>query len=330
MQGRWDRKQRIGAEAASGDYWRERICCVLPDLSIDWLEKGPVEARLKARRFADAGIVETKAPPIKVGRAMRSAGREGGYKLVLHLAGHGHYRYAGEDRDQAPGDLVLLDPAFSFEAVHPAGAHVLIWELERAALAPLLRSTTHHPWHVRGCAGMGAVLGGYARLIAQESDRLSAAAQRDLETHLCTLVALALGSPAVADESCRAARRSAQQRRVLAYIEMHLRDPLLTAERAADAMAISRRWLHGLLEESGESFSARLLRRRLEESRNLLSDRTQERLSIAEIGFTSGFNDVSTFHRRFRRYYGMTPREARREWLEPSRSVRKSNGKERL
>jgi AraC-like DNA-binding protein len=34
-------------------------------------------------------------------------------------------------------------------------------------------------------------------------------------------------------------------------------------------------------------------------------------MTVTEIAFASGFNDLSTFHRRFRWRYGLTPRAAR-------------------
>jgi AraC-like DNA-binding protein len=43
-----------------------------------------------------------------------------------------------------------------------------------------------------------------------------------------------------------------------------------------------------------------------------LDDPAHDHLSIAAIAFLSGFNDLSTFNRRFRTHYGMSPRDARR------------------
>lgn len=305
--------QPLSVESNSGDYWRDRICHALPGLTIDWLGERPVQARLKAWRFAEAEIVETAVSPLKVSRGGNSASCDGGYKLVLHLSGHGRYRYAGNDLDQGAGDLVLLDTAMPFCAEHPKGAHVLVWGLPREALAPLLApSEWGRAWYVRECAGMGAVLSGYLRTLAKETGRLTALAQRDLQMHLGTLVALALRSSAVDDQPRRMAQRAFQQQRIFNYIETRLYNPMITAERAAQEMAMSRRWLHALLEDGGESFSSRLVRRRLEEGQRLLCDSAHAHRSVAEIAFMVGFNDVSTFHRQFRRYYGVAPRDARR------------------
>jgi AraC family transcriptional activator of tynA and feaB len=306
-----ERAGRGPAGLQPGEYWRARICDALPGLSIDWLEDGPIRAQVNSWRFADAGIVEIADPPIQVARRIHPGSMDHGYKLALHLAGHGCYRYSGNEFFQMPGDLVLLDTEISFEVVHPAGAHVLIWELSRKELAWLL-ARPEGCRLIRGCDGMGAVLGSYMKMLTNETERLTDTAQRNLHTHLCTLVALALGSaPAVPAEKHRTARRAVQCQRILAYIEAHLCDPHVTAERAARDLAMSRRWLHALLDANGEGFSARVTRRRLEESCKLLHDPACDHLSIAEIAFLVGFNDVSTFHRRFRHYSGMTPNQLR-------------------
>lgn len=315
LPGRTEYAERGAVGSASRDYWRTRICDALPGLSIDWLEDRPIQARVNARRFAGAGIVEIEDPPIQVSRRVEPGSLDHGYKLALHLAGHGHYRYAGQEMFQAPGDLILLDSEIPFEVVHPAGTHVLIWGLSRQELAPLLAVPDGgRLCHIHGGEGMGAILGNYMQALARQTERLTATTQQSLHTHLCALVALALGSaPAVTKETCRTARRAVQRQRVFAYIETHLYDSRVTAERAANDMAISRRWLHVLLDENGEGFSERLVRRRLEESCKLLDDAEYDHLPIADIAFRMGFNDVSTFHRRFRRHYGMTPREMRQQ-----------------
>lgn len=302
----------ITAAPRSGEYWRARIHDALPGLSIDWLEDGPVQAKVNAWRFADAGIVEIEDPPIQVARRVRPGSVDRGYKLALHLAGHGRYRYDGNEFLQAPGDLVLLDTEVSFEVVHPAGAHVLIWELPRKDLACLL-ARPEGCRLIRGGEGAGAVLGSYMQMLANETGHLTATAQQNMHARLCGLVALSIGSAqAITADRRRSARRAVAHQRILAYIESHLCDPRVTAARAARELGISRRWLYALLDETGEGFLARITRRRLEECRNLLNDPACDRLPIVDIAFQMGFNDVSTFHRRFRRHYAMTPQEFRR------------------
>lgn len=50
---------------------------------------------------------------------------------------------------------------------------------------------------------------------------------------------------------------------------------------------------------------------RLVRAHALLLDPAARHLGAAEIGYTAGFAEVSTFYRRFRQRYGMAPGELR-------------------
>ena len=66
-----------------------------------------------------------------------------------------------------------------------------------------------------------------------------------------------------------------------------------------------------MLAEGGESFSAYLLRRRLERCADLLRDAAWQGRSITDIAFRNGFNNATHFGHAFRLRYGMTPSEYR-------------------
>ncbi|TVR95428.1 MAG: helix-turn-helix domain-containing protein [Rhodospirillales bacterium] len=51
---------------------------------------------------------------------------------------------------------------------------------------------------------------------------------------------------------------------------------------------------------------------RLRDSLERLRDPDFAEVSVAEIAYQCGFNDLSTFYRRFRSQFGMTPVAARR------------------
>jgi AraC-like DNA-binding protein len=99
--------------------------------------------------------------------------------------------------------------------------------------------------------------------------------------------------------------------RVLRLLELRCADPDLNAEKVAGEFAMSVRALHQLFEPSGRTFHAQLTEAQLRAAQALLSDASNTQLSTAEIGFAAGFRETSTFYRRFRRRFGMTPGEMR-------------------
>lgn len=79
----------------------------------------------------------------------------------------------------------------------------------------------------------------------------------------------------------------------------------------AGDLGISRRTVQRLFERNGDTFSARVLARRLERARARLRDGEQS-ASIAEIAYDCGFNDLSHFYRVFRTHFGEAPGRLRR------------------
>jgi AraC-like DNA-binding protein len=125
--------------------------------------------------------------------------------------------------------------------------------------------------------------------------------------HVCDLVSLVLGaergSRQLAEErGLRAARRAA----VLHAIEARSSEPGLNAIAIASELGVTPRYVHRLLEESGQTFTHHLLDRRLTRAAVLLRDLRWSGRRIADVALEAGFTDLSYFSRAFRRRYGAT------------------------
>jgi AraC-like DNA-binding protein len=97
------------------------------------------------------------------------------------------------------------------------------------------------------------------------------------------------------------------------YIEAHLTDPNLSAERVSHALGISRRQIYYLFER--HSGVANFIRkRRLAVCHDAIANMADHRL-IQTIAYKYGFADPAQFSRQFRREYGYSPTEARQAKL---------------
>ena len=107
--------------------------------------------------------------------------------------------------------------------------------------------------------------------------------------------------------------------RVRSYVRHHLGEPGLGAEQVAAAHAISVRQLYRLCAMGHFSLEQWIIQQRLEAARGELADPASRDRSIALVARRWGFTDHSYFSRRFRRAFGLTPRDWRR--LEPAAVV---------
>lgn len=94
-------------------------------------------------------------------------------------------------------------------------------------------------------------------------------------------------------------------------VEKRLTDEGLSVESLAAELRVSRSTLYRLFEPFG-GVAAYVLDRRMVRARAALRDPANMR-RIGEIALACGFSDASHFSRAFRRRFGMTPAEARRE-----------------
>ena len=133
-------------------------------------------------------------------------------------------------------------------------------------------------------------------------------------THVHDLIALAIGASRdgtelAAGRGLRAARLRAAKVDILQNLASHG----LSAAALAKRLGITPRYVHMLFETEGTTFSQFVRARRLMMARRLLADPRYDQRTITDIAYEVGFGDLSYFNRAFRRRFGITPSDVRRE-----------------
>lgn len=293
--GTWDGKAARSFEAG------------LAGKSVRWLGRAR-EPRATRTIFGGAAVLEATVPPLRITRGAAQQDAPG-WHLTVHLAGKGRYRLDGGWVEQRPGAVVLLDARAPCAVEHPDGAHVVSWYIPHAQIAPFSSNRWGPLEEVAG--GVGSVMADHAVALARAGAQIGPSAAEGLVAHLAALAGLAVATGRADDVRARPGHLALLRHRILGLVEARFREPGFTAAAAARDLRISRRWLHAVLHRGGIGFAERVRERRLRESLRLLRDRSADHLSVTEIAFGAGFNDLSTFCRQFRSRYGLTPRQAR-------------------
>jgi AraC-like DNA-binding protein len=123
---------------------------------------------------------------------------------------------------------------------------------------------------------------------------------------------LALGAGGDAAETARGrGLRVARTREILVEIGARFSDPAFSARVVALKFGLSPRYVQELVQETGSSFTERMLELRLQSARAMLAERRNDRMRIGDIALSCGFNEVSYFNRCFRRRFGCSPTQYR-------------------
>ena len=99
--------------------------------------------------------------------------------------------------------------------------------------------------------------------------------------------------------------------RIRDFIGQHLRDPLLSIDRIAQALNCSKRHLHNAFADEEDTLAHYILRRRLQACMRDLKRPDYLQRTITDIAFSWGFNNGAHFSRAFRDHTGMSPSDFR-------------------
>lgn len=128
-------------------------------------------------------------------------------------------------------------------------------------------------------------------------------------THVYDLVAMAIGATEEGREI--ASQRGIRAARLEAIKADLVQNTRFNLDQLAKRQGISPRYVQMLFEETGTTFSEFALACRLDAASRMLTSPRYAGLSITDVAFEAGFNDLSHFNRRFKRRYSMTPSDMR-------------------
>ena len=234
--------------------------------------------------------------------------RSDGFILQFIERGPIHFAHVSEERTYDGGSANFVDQERPLRGFAPR--HISIRNI--AVRAAALKTLVAHPEDLAGRPARPGpalhLLDGYLRSLTSLEEPPSPELAPIIGVHLLDLVAAALGPTAEAGEIvAKRGLKAARLRAIRAEIARRFGDPDFNLDSVARTLGLSRRYVQQLLEETGRSFTERLVERRLERAFAMLTDQRCLHLAIIDIAFAVGFGDVSHFNRMFRRRFGETP-----------------------
>jgi AraC-like DNA-binding protein len=274
-----------------------------------------VHSRMHLWHFGAANLFTTDASGFRLVRTPRHLRTESPpvVALAVQAAGVGRFGQFGEQSLVPARSLMLSDLTAPYEFAWedtggsrafqvPYGVLGLPPDLVRRAAPRLAGSPLHD-----------LVRDHLVRLSADAGQLAADPGATSLGTATVELVRALLVSAAADDRYAGAVREETLLSRLLIYARAHLTEADLGPRRLAAAHNISLRRLYQEFAAAGLHLEQWLITERLELARAELVSRTGRHRSVAAVARSCGFADPSHFARRFRRAYGLPPREWQRE-----------------
>lgn len=311
---RWSTHDCSGSDP--GKYWRTVLCDAVFELDVDLPSDGPIDAFLEQR---DLGAMRVSAISVSAGQSIqrtrsaigRSAHHQ--YELVTMLDGVMEVSIGGCQTVLKKGSSMLIDGAepYSFTTAPVTSNlsfHIPAHLLEQSVpnLSQVTSKAIHRdtPW--------GKVILALGNAIVSESEPISPSRQQLYAAQLLGAISI------VSDlnDTPNQTYRDRTYARALALLEQLAGDPDLDVQSFVTQLGTSPRYMHKLFAENGSTFGREILRIRLERAGQMLMDRRFGGITVNELVWRTGFKDESHFYKRFKTYYGCTPKAYRERALQ--------------
>jgi AraC-like DNA-binding protein len=263
-------------------------------------------ARIDAWTFGSILLFSPESPGLQVTRSPSLEAMDPIIALIVQNRGVAHFTQEGSRQDLIPGVPIMAGPNSpnDFLLSGQASAFQLPFDeigipletsrraSERLPSSPLFSLVSHHLVWIR-----------------ENADSLNFTSAESVGAATTHLVRALIVSAAEDDRDARSALADALLPRILAYVRQHLTDRDLTPATVAKAHSISLRYLYKICGAADVRLFEWIIEQRLEGAREDLIKANRSRHSIASIAYKWGFKDPSHFSTRFRRAYGVAPRD---------------------
>ena len=280
------------------------------DGTVDFPGDAPPTVDMNLCLLNNVHLAAIETAPI---RLTTRAEDDGLFYLSVTAAGGGVIDAKGVGREVRAGDVNIMRRDRRCTTIVAEPSVILSIAIPKALLAPRL-ATADTVHGVTLCSMPAArLLQKYADSLLCDDD-IGSVEQSLFASHIIDLAALMLGANRDAEEEAkRSGVRAARRRAIKGDIATQLTNPDLSLDWIAQRYRLSGAYIRALFYDEGTSFTDYVLNERLEHARSLLMSPYLMDQNIAALALMAGFGDISWFNQSFRRRFGMTPSEVRRD-----------------
>ncbi|WP_443726299.1 helix-turn-helix domain-containing protein [Streptomyces coffeae] len=299
------------------DCWRDLMSKTLCPMDLDSEHPEHFQAETRVLELQPVSVWPTTVEPMswrRTPRLIRHSDPEY-YHLTFPITGSVGITQAGREAVHGPGEMYVVDTSQPFHCV-TSRLHGVGLEVPRK-LVPLRKEKADLLLTRRlpGDEGYGSLLAQLLGQLAKDTGPYGPADGPRLGSIIVDLLSSLLAH--VLDRETFLPPETRQRTlslRIRAFIEENLDDPELTPRSIAEAHHISPSYVHRVFQQEEETLAAWIRRRRLERVRRYLADPALNDTPIYALAARCGFPCGADFSRIFRRTYGLTPREFRRQY----------------
>ncbi|MBI1169828.1 helix-turn-helix domain-containing protein [bacterium] len=292
--------------AARADHWNAVIADAYFPLDLTFRDASAFSGRLEMQQVGVVSLSRLQTQPVQYERHRRhiAGAPEEQYLITIPRQAPVEFYQLGREVRCDPGGFLLERGDEPYRFAYSSANDLCVLKVAKSHLADKLRSPDRYCAQVfNGREGIGSLFTTMAQQIHAQAPEAGNAAV--LGRHLIELLALALDSGSDVQGGAGSSVRAAHLHRAEETIRKNLANPNLSPEAVAEAIGISKRYLHELFAGENMTVSQFIREQRLQAARDLLQMPNPGPMS--DIAYRFGFADQAQFSRLFKAMFGQTP-----------------------
>jgi AraC-like DNA-binding protein len=295
-------------------FWREQYGHIMLRVDLEPAKDASFQASMTALSLPGLQILEGASSPAKFSRTGEYlADGNDDIVLAINRAGSAVVSSGGLEQSLKQNEAILMtgNQPTSFHRTSMGRSSTL--RVPRAMLASSVLNTNDAVMRlIPENRGALRLLSQYTHWLFDAGVAMDSQLLNLSVTHVHDLLALTIGPAKGFEETARTRGLKAARLNIAkAFITEHSHRRDLTVGSVAAHLCVTPRYVQRMFEADGTTFSEFLVGQRLARAHRLLCEPDSIHTAIGTIAYDTGFGDLSYFNRRFRRLYGLTPRDVR-------------------
>jgi AraC-like DNA-binding protein len=295
-------------------FWREHYGQVMLRVDLEPTPGMAFEATMRSMALPGLQLIDASSSPAKISRGGKYLA-DGNDDIVLAMNRSGSVTVNSGGREQSlrEREAILLSGGEAAAFHRTSLGQSLTLRVPRAMFESTVVSLDDALMRpIPGDRGALRLLADYAGWIMNTGASIDQQLLNLSVRHAQDLLALAIGPTSDFAETARTrGLRAARLKLAKSYVAAHSHRRDISVTAVASSLGVTPRYVQRLFEADGTTFSEFLTGQRLARAHRLLCEPGSGHHAISTIAYDVGFGDLSYFNRRFRRLYGLTPREVR-------------------
>ncbi len=299
-------------------FWNDSVSSTFVPCTIDALDNQPFQGVIQTHQLDFVQFSLISSTRSRVRRTSRAISRvtDAYVKVIYQVSGESILVQNGRSAYLKPGSWCIGDCITPYDLILPIDnyQHLVVYlphKVFGSRIPDIERFTARS---FSNMSGLGKVTFDFIQSTLREIDNIEPEAAPRLA---CTLLDLLVTDLRETFQLAKASMRNGTMTvlEIKSFIHEQLANPDLSVDLIANALHLSKGYVHFLFQMEALTVSRYIWDLRLEKCRTALADAAQAHRSVSDIAYAWGFNSLSHFSHTFKSRFGVSPRDYRSEQL---------------